>query len=329
MNQGGEVSGAANSIFDPELFVPTQGFMGCPNRYELGGVKLAILGLPFDCGRNPVRIGSRLGPFAIREQSALVRPYQPPFADFNPLTALGVVDCGDAKVTPGSIEPAFETMEAALREIAGRGVRTIAMGGDGSVTLPQLRALHRFYPELVVLHFDAHTDTYPPSGQERHNTATTFTRAAEEGLIDPENSLHIGARGPIYLAGVFEHTRSLGYELITGVDLMATGIEATLAHVHERLAGRSVFLCWDMDFFDPSCAPGVCTPTWGGVTAREGLAILQGLKGLDFVGFDVNTVSPPHDLGGMTAFLAGTVMLEFLTLACHAPSLAPGLNLSG
>jgi agmatinase len=323
MNEGGA------SIFDPQLFVPTQGFMGCPNRYQLSGSKLAILGLPFDCGSHPVRIGSRLGPAAIREQSALVRPYQPPFADFNPLTALGVVDCGDAKVTPGRIESSFETMEAALREIAGHGLRSIAMGGDGAVTLPQLRALRRFYPELVVLHFDAHTDTYPGSGQERHNTATTFTRAAEEGLVDPENSLHIGARGTTNLAGVFEHTRSLGYELISGTDLMEAGIEATLAHIHDRLAGRPVFLCWDMDFFDPSCAPGVCTPTWGGVTAREGLAMLQGLKGLDFVAFDVNTVSPPHDIGGMTAFLAGTVMLEFLTLACHTPGLAPGLKLPG
>jgi len=189
-----------------------------------------------------------------------------------------------------------------------------------------MRALHRHHPDLVVLHFDAHTDAYPPSGQDHHNTATTFTRAAEEGLIDPENSLHIGARGPTYIPGVFEHTRALGYELISGVELMATGIEATLAHIHERLAGRPVFLCWDMDFFDPSCAPGVCTPTWGGITSREGLAILQGLAGLEFVGFDVNTVSPPHDTGGMTAFLAGTVMLEFLYLACQAPSLAPELQ---
>jgi agmatinase len=322
MAEMGTSRGGGASIFDAELYLPTQGFMGCANAYDLSACKLAILGLPFDCGSHPVRIGARQGPFAIREQSALVRPYQPPFADFNPLEALGVVDCGDAKVTPGRIEPSFETMEAALRKIAERGVRTLTMGGDGSVSLPQLRALHRFYPDLVVLHFDAHTDTYPGPGQERHTTATTFTRAAEERLIDTAHSLHVGARGSTYMPGVFEHTRAHGYELISGVDLMEKGIPATLDYVHERLAGRQVYLCWDMDFFDPSCAPGVCTPTWGGVSAREGLGILQSLKGLDFVAFDVNTVSPPHDLGGMTAFLAGTVMLECLYLACHAPSLA-------
>ena len=72
-----------------------------------------------------------------------------------------------------------------------------------------------------------------------------------------------------------------------------------------------------MDFFDPSCAPGVCTPTWGGATAREGLEFLQGLEGLNFVAVDVNTVSPPHDVGGMTAFLAATVMIQCLALLCR------------
>jgi arginase family enzyme len=76
-----------------------------------------------------------------------------------------------------------------------------------------------------------------------------------------------------------------------------------------------------MDFFDPSCAPGVCTPTWGGATAREGLGFLRKLKGLNIVGADINTVSPPHDVGGMTAFLAGAVALEILTLFCYAQNL--------
>jgi agmatinase len=71
-----------------------------------------------------------------------------------------------------------------------------------------------------------------------------------------------------------------------------------------------------MDFFDPSCAPGVCTPTFGGATAREGLQLLAGLQGLKLVAIDVNTVSPPHDVGGMTAFLAATVMIQCLALLC-------------
>jgi agmatinase len=75
-----------------------------------------------------------------------------------------------------------------------------------------------------------------------------------------------------------------------------------------------------MDVFDPSCAPGVATPTWGGLSAREGLGLLEGLAGLNFVGFEVNTVSPPHDVGGMTAYLAGTCILKMLVLACRSPN---------
>lgn len=122
------------------------------------------------------------------------------------------------------------------------------------------------------------------------------------------------------MPGVFEHTRRQGYELIPGDELFRRGIPDTLAYLRQRLSGRPVYLCFDMDFFDPSCAPGVCTPAWGGATAREGLELIQGLTGLDFVAFDVNTVSPPHDVGGMTAFLAATVMLECLYLACRRPA---------
>ncbi|MDA7948921.1 MAG: arginase family protein [Hyphomicrobiaceae bacterium] len=75
-----------------------------------------------------------------------------------------------------------------------------------------------------------------------------------------------------------------------------------------------------------SCAPGVCTPTWGGATAREGLSFLQSLGGIDFVAADINTVSPPHDIGGMTAFLAGTVAIEILTLFCQAPSIKAAMK---
>jgi agmatinase len=117
---------------------------------------------------------------------------------------------------------------------------------------------------------------------------------------------------------VFEHTRQHGYRLVTGVDLFARGIQSVLEEVHATLEGRPVYLCFDMDFFDPSCAPGVCTPAWGGASAREGLALLQGLAGLRLVACDVNTVSPPHDVGGMTAFLAATVMLECLFLICRS-----------
>jgi len=312
------------SIFDPSIYVPGGTLMGAPASWDLASARAAVLGLPFDCGTHAIRIGARLGPSAIREQSALVRRFEPPFADFDPLERLGLVDCGNAKVTPAVIGESYAVIEEAVWRIVGNGVIPITMGGDGAVTLPQLRAVHRKHPDLVVLHIDAHTDTYPGSEGERgqYNTGTTFYRAAEEGLVDTANSFHIGARGTTYLQGAFQHTRSRGYRLIDGAELNRRDIEEVVREVHERLAGRPVYLCFDMDFFDPSCAPGVCTPTWGGASAREGLALLQGIAGLNFVAFDINTVSPPHDVGGMTAFLAATCMHQFLVLACRSLGLA-------
>ena len=291
-------------------------FMGVPRSHELPGSGAAVLGIPFDCGTNPLRIGSRYGPHAIREQSNLLRPYQPPHADFDPLARLNVVDCGNVEVTPGNPGKCFPDIEEAVGRIAENGAIPTTMGGDGSVTLPQLRALHGVYPDLAVLHLDAHTDTGPGSEPGEIGTSTTFTRAAEEGVVDLEHSIHIGARGTQRRQGALEFAEARGYEVISGAQLFERGIGDVVGHVRQRLSGRPLYLCFDMDFFDPSCAPGVCQPEWGGPSAREVLAMLQGLSGLDFVAFDVNTVSPPHDVGGMTALLAARVMLECLALAC-------------
>src|SRR5882672_9842896 len=131
-----------------ELYAGSTTFMGAPFGHDLKGAKAAILGVPFDCGIHPFRIGSRQGPQAIREQSALIRPYNPESADFNPVERLGLVDCGNVKLTPGRIVEAFELIEEATWRIVGQGVHPVTMGGDGSVSLPQLRAVHRRYPDL-------------------------------------------------------------------------------------------------------------------------------------------------------------------------------------
>jgi agmatinase len=292
-------------------------YMGIPFSQDPTGSRAAILGIPFDCGTHPTRIGARQGPDAIRTQSSLVRPYYPPDFDFNPLELLNLVDCGNVACVAGEVESAMTTIESAVSEICQAGAVPVTMGGDGLVSLPQLRALSKMHTDLALIHIDAHTDTYPSNGtrtNDLYNTATTFTRAAEERLIDTKSSFHIGARGTVMVPGVFDHTRKQGYQLIDGESLTSRGITDVVAELHDRLEGRPVYLCFDMDFFDPSCAPGVCTPTFGGASAREGLSLISGLRGLNIVAVDVNTVSPPHDVGGMTAFLAATVMLYGLAL---------------
>jgi agmatinase len=308
------MSPATAELAATELYRGPLTFMGAPFGHDLSGAKAAILGAPFDCGIHLFRIGARQGPQSIREQSRLVRPFQSEFADFDIRARLGLVDCGDAAVTPGRIEPAFERIEEAAFRIVSAGAVPVGFGGDGSVSLPLIRAAARRWPNLAVLHVDSHTDAYPYEETEPYTAATQFTHAALEQRIAPSVSYHVGLRGSTYCAGAYDHTRALGYNLITMRELMRRGQNDVLAELHERLAGRPLYLSWDMDVFDPSVAPGVCSPTWGGFTAREGLDFLRGFAGLNIVAVDVNTVSPPHDVNGMAAFLAAHLTYECLLL---------------
>ena len=315
----------ASELQNEQLYAPVRTFMNVPYSHDFASCRAAILGVPFDCGIHPTRIGARLGPQSIRERSALQRPIHSVLSDFNPLKNLRLIDAGDVRVISSVMLDGFARIEEAVWRIVAAGSIPLTMGGDGAVTLPQLRALHRRYPDLCVLHLDAHTDAYTHHLElslggpgDFYNSATTFVRAAEERVVDTANSFHVGIRGFTAVGGNIAFTRSLGYHVIDGHEMFARGIPDVVAEIKHRLVGRPVYLCFDMDFFDPSCAPGVASPAWGGPSAREGLGLLQSLAGLNFVAFDVNTVSPPHDVQGMAAHLAGVVLLECMSLACHA-----------
>lgn len=291
-------------------FQPPVTFMGVPHRADAGDARAVILGLPFDCGTHPTRVGSRMGPASIREQSQLLRAYDGD-TGINPLEKLKVVDLGDARVACGDFETSYPAIEAAMEVALAGGAVPITLGGDGAVALPQMRALHKRYPDLVAVHLDAHTDAYPIEG---YNNATPFARAFEEGVLDAGSSFHIGTRRSHMVQGVYNYGRQLGYKIINMDELAGRGIADVFREVREVVGQRPVYLCFDMDFFDPSVAPGVATPAWGGVSAREGLAALKAACELNIVAADVNTISPPHDPGGMSAFLAATVVYEMLVM---------------
>jgi agmatinase len=310
----------AATLTEAQLLATTSGFMGVPWATSAAGAKAAILGVPFDCGTHAFRIGSRQGPASIREQSRLVRAYESEVADYDIRAELKMVDCGDVVLTPSRIEDAFARIEEASWRIVDADTTPVGFGGDGSISVPLVRAAARKWPDLCVLHIDSHTDCHPVNPDHPYDAASQFSHAALEQRISPSASYHVGIRGPTYRPGVMDHTRSLGYNVITMRDYVRRGEADVLAELHDAMKGRPVYLSWDMDSFDPSVAPGVCTPTWGGFTAREGLQLLRGLAGLDIVAIDINTVSPPHDVNGMTAHLAAYVAFETLLLLEHRPA---------
>jgi agmatinase len=304
----------AKSLDAAALYSGPVTFMNVPQATDATGAGAAILGCPFDCGTHPFRVGARQGPQAIRDQSGLVRRFQSEYADYDALERLGVVDCGDVRLTPSRIEEAFERIEEAAYRIAAAGAVPVGFGGDGSVSLPLVRAAARAHPGLAVLHVDSHTDAYPVDPVHRFDAATQFTHAALEQRASASSSFHVGLRGSTTRPGVYDHGRSLGYNLVTMQEFWQRGPADVLDEIVAKVGRRPLYLSWDMDVFDPSCAPGVCTPIWGGFSAREGLDLLRSLSGLNIVAADVNTVSPPQDINGMTAFLAAAVTYEILLL---------------
>ncbi|MBM3583547.1 MAG: arginase [Alphaproteobacteria bacterium] len=315
-------------IHDPELFRTVGTYLGVPQTWDLAGARAAIVGLPFDTGRHPRRVGARNGPAAIRAMSTdNVRRYRPELAQpFDPVAALGLVDCGDVPLRPGDVDDAIERGARAIARVVGAGAVPLGLGGDGLTSLPVIKAVAARHPGLCVLHFDSHTDAYPdPAGGNRIQVdpATTFAHAADQGWVDARRSLHVGMRGLTYVPGVFAYTEGLGYGVVTMDTARALGAEAFAARVRALMGERPVYLCFDMDVFDPSVAPGVYTPAWGGFSAAEGLAFVRALAGLDIVGCDVNTTSPDYDVQGLTAWLAATVVYEVLWLLCVRFGLAP------
>lgn len=294
---------------------PTGTLFGVPRtRQDAGTPGAVVIGIPFDMGTHASRIGARSGPAHVRHSSLLVAESAEDLG-VNPIEELRVVDLGDVRVVPGQVESSFETIADVLSAAFDSGAIPITLGGDGAVTLPQLREARLRYPDLVLVHFDAHTDAYDIFEPSEFNNANSFVHAAREGLIEPEKSFHIGIRDTELAGhpGVIAFAESLGYQVRPMRQIRELGVAAVVSEVRSVIGDRPVYFCWDMDVFDPSVAPGVVTPAWGGLTVAEGFDFLRALTQLNVVAFDLNTVSPPHDLGDQTGSLAAHVVLEFLT----------------
>lgn len=294
-------------------FAGIRTFMRAPHVTELTGVDAVVYGIPFDTATS-YRTGPRFGPEAIRSASALIRPYNPGLG-VNVVEALSIVDYGDLPVSPGDTERTYRQVEEALAPIVEAGIFPLALGGDHAITLAELRALARRYGPLALVQLDAHGDTWEEYFGQRYFHGTTFKRALEEGLLDPQRSVQAGMRGSLYGAGDLEAARELGFTVLSTDELRALGPSGYGELVLGKTAGRPVFCSFDVDVLDPAFAPGTGTPEVGGLSTAEALAFLRALRGIALAGADVVEVSPPYDGPGMqTALAAANVAYELLGL---------------
>ncbi|HKB76013.1 MAG TPA: agmatinase [Myxococcales bacterium] len=284
-----------------------------PMRGEAKGLDAVLLGVTFDAGTT-YQPGARFAPFHLRRLSALVQPWHP-VHEIDVFDRIRAADGGNVAFPP--FDPAA-MREAVQRDVAlllKDGVAPFVVGGDHSVALPVLRALHETHGPVAVVHVDAHLDTSGPEvwGTPYHH-GTPFRHALEEGLIERGALVQVGLRGPWGRPG--DRDLSIAHEArcYTAEDLTRVGVRAVSLDVRERLHGKPVYVSFDVDAIDPAFAPGTGTPVPGGMTSMEALQLLRGLAGTNLVGMDLVEVCPALDHADLTSLLGAHLLFEGLAL---------------
>jgi agmatinase len=284
-----------------------------PRLDQVDSADVAVVGVPFDSGVS-FRPGARFGANHVREASRLLRPYNPAL-DASPFENLQVADAGDMAVNPFNIDEAIEAIQANALGLTESGTKLLTLGGDHTIALPLLRAAaERAGQPVALLHFDAHLDTWDSYFGAEYTHGTPFRRAVEEGILDTEAISHVGTRGPLYGKRDLEDDRRFGFGIVTSSDVFRQGVDEVTAKLRDRIGTRPLYVSVDIDVLDPAHAPGTGTPEAGGMTSRELLEILRGLRGLNLVGADVVEVAPAYDHADITAVAASHVAYDLITL---------------
>ena len=291
----------------PYSGVPT--FLGLPYASELAGLDIAAIGVPMDLGVSN-RAGARFGPRAVRTIER-IGPYHPTFRGV-PQARARAADVGDVPFRSRyQLEQCLKDIESFYLNVKAAGARPLSVGGDHSITYPILKALGRDAP-VGLVHLDAHCDTMGSYDDTKFHHGGPFRLAVLDGVLDPERTIQIGIRGAANMFWEFSHAS--GMTVIYMEDFARLGVEAVIRKAREVVGSGPTYISVDVDGFDPAYAPGTGTPEVGGLEAREGLAILRGLGGLNLVGADVVEVAPEYDPSTNTAQLAAQILFEEFAL---------------
>ena len=294
--------------------IPT--FFRVPYTEDLSAVDLGIIGVPFDGGVTN-RAGTRHGPREVRNQSSLMRKLNPATGTA-PFDGIRVRDLGDCWIEePYALATAHEEIEAFYRRVIGAGVMPLSVGGDHSISLPILRAVAANRP-VGMIHIDAHADTGDDYLGSRFHHGAPFSRATDEGLLDPRRVIQIGIRGSSNDPDMWGYSKRAGMRVLPMDEFHDRGWRYALEEARRVVGDGPTYLSFDIDSLDPVYAPGTGTPEAGGITTIEAQRLLRGLMGIDFVGGDLVEVSPPFDVGGLTAFHGATILFEMLCLLADA-----------
>ncbi|HSD69626.1 MAG TPA: agmatinase [Woeseiaceae bacterium] len=277
---------------------------------DLTGADLVVTGVPLDTATTN-RPGARFGPRAIRAASCITTWAQPYGLEFDPFDRLAVIDYGDCFLEFGRPQNVPSQIEEHAWKIISNGPGLLSLGGDHFVAYPLLKAHARKHgAPLSLLHFDAHSDTWADE-DGRIDHGTMFFHAVKEGLIDPATSVQIGLRT--------HNADTLGFNILDAGWVHEHGAAAVIRETRKIIGDRLVYLSFDIDCLDPSCAPGTGTPVCGGLSSYQAMSILRGLAGIRLVGMDMVEVAPAYDIGEITALAASQLAMEMIALYASRP----------
>ncbi|KMT23186.1 agmatinase [Clostridium cylindrosporum] len=271
----------------------TSSFIGFDSNYEDSTV--VMFGAPFD-GTTSFRPGTRFAPAQIRIDSYGLETYSP-YLDLD-LEDFKISDIGDVDMPFGNTEKALEAIKTTSKAIIGDEKKPLLIGGEHLVSLPVIESLYNAYPDLHIIHFDAHTDLREDYMGEKLSHATVIRRAHD--ILGDNRIYQFGIR-----SGTREEFKwSNDHTIMNKFDL------STLESAVKNLSGKPVYLTIDLDVLDPSVFSGTGTPEPGGITMKELLNGINIMKDLNLVGADVVELSPSFDTSGVSTAVACKVIRE-------------------
>ena len=308
------------SALEMPRFAGMPSFMRLPHltleSQEISRVDIGLVGVPWDAGTTN-RPGPRHGPRQLRDLSTMIRALNP-VTGINPFELVNCADLGDVGPNPIDLQDSLDRIMTFYAELKQRRITPMTAGGDHLVSLPVLRGLASNGP-LAMIHFDSHTDLFDSYfGGFKYTHGTPFRRAIEEGLLDPKHVVQIGIRGTAYNYDDIEWGASQGVRIIRIEELFDRGIAAVMDEARAIVGDRPTYCSFDIDFVDPTYAPGTGTPEIGGPNAFQAQQVIRALRGVDLVGADLVEVSPPFDTSGGTAWLGVSLMFELMCVLAEA-----------
>lgn len=288
------------------------------------GHDIALAGVPHSTGNGTTERDQHLGPRAVRNVSALQRRMHGGFR-LDPWSKARIADVGDVPLPRANDnEDCIAQITEFYRRIDAAGARPVSIGGDHSITGGIVQALGRGAlaggEPVCFLHLDAHTDVFTKVDHflgAKKSAAHWGAYLADQGHVDPKGSMQIGIRGHPRTLDWIEPSYEYGYNVVTMAEYRTRGAADVIAQIRDVLAGRPVYITFDLDCLDPSVAPAVANiePGVRGFDIDEAVALLHAVRGMNIVGGDVVCLMPTKDQpNNITAMVAAAVMFEMIAL---------------